>query len=362
MFIRSSDIRLTLVGAVVLIGAAGAVAAGPTTRPAAYTAEAGPNAVSVVRYDWHDAKRDRDVPATVYCPAGKARCPVIVFSHGLGGTRDGYEYLGRHWASYGYVSVHVQHIGSDDSVWRGAAQPMEAMRRAARDPKNAVERPRDVSFAIDQLETLNADAKGPLHGRLDLKRIGVAGHSFGAYTALASAGRRIVRPRGDAIDEHDPRIRACIAMSAPAGRFLSDDAAYTEFTVPCLHMTGTLDESPIVGTTAKDRRIPFDSITKAEQYLVTFEGGDHMVFSGVRRAGRVARAAGGGARPEKDARFQDLIRMSTTAFWDAYLRDDANARAWLKDGGFAGILGRDGTFEVRMPTTRPTATAPARKR
>ena len=39
---------------------------------------------------------------------------MIVFSHGLGGTRDGYEYLGRHWASYGYVSVHLQHKGSDD--------------------------------------------------------------------------------------------------------------------------------------------------------------------------------------------------------------------------------------------------------
>jgi hypothetical protein len=49
----------------------------------------------------------------------------------------------------------------------------------------------------------------------------------------------------------------------------------------------------------------------------------------------------------KDALFQDLIRQSTTAFWDAYLKGDAEARAWLADGGFASILGADGRFEKK---------------
>jgi len=75
------------------------------------------NAVEIQRTTWHDANRDRDVPVKIYSPkSGNGPFPVIIFSHGLVGSREGYEYLGRHWASRGYVSVHLQHYGSDDDV------------------------------------------------------------------------------------------------------------------------------------------------------------------------------------------------------------------------------------------------------
>src|SRR5882672_6583070 len=84
-------------------------------------ASAQTNAVEIARYTWHDAKRDRDVPAKIYFPkSGNGPFPVIIFSHGLGGSREGYEYLGQYWASHGYVSVHLQHAGSDDAIWREA--------------------------------------------------------------------------------------------------------------------------------------------------------------------------------------------------------------------------------------------------
>ena len=42
--------------------------------------------VSVIQYEWQDAKRNRAVPAKVYYPKeGSGPFPVIVFSHGLGG-------------------------------------------------------------------------------------------------------------------------------------------------------------------------------------------------------------------------------------------------------------------------------------
>src|SRR3954469_17976311 len=52
-----------------------------------------------VRVDWHDAARNRDVPAKIHFPSDSTGpFPVIIFSHGLGGTREGYEYLARQWA------------------------------------------------------------------------------------------------------------------------------------------------------------------------------------------------------------------------------------------------------------------------
>src|SRR6185436_1206390 len=189
------------------------------------------------------------------------------------------------------------------AVWRGSTEPQKAMKAATLDWRNALERPRDVSFALDQIEKLNAQA-GPLKGRLDLKNMGVAGHSFGAFTTLAIAGQKFgLREQSLA----DPRVKAAIPMSAPVPRQASE-RLYAAVKIPLLHLTGTADVSPISDTTAKERRVPFDEIQHAEQILITFNGGDHMVFSG---------ATGPKRDASQDAIFHDLIRQSTTMFLDA---------------------------------------------
>src|ERR1700722_11927367 len=143
--------------------------------------------VATAEYDWLDAKRNRRVPAKIYFPLdAQGKLPVIIFSHGLGGSRYGYEYLGRYWASLRDVSVHLDHIGTDAAVWQGLRfdEIKPALKQAIADPENLVKRPRDVSFAIDQIEKMET-ADGVLKGRLDLARIGVAGHSLGAFTTMA---------------------------------------------------------------------------------------------------------------------------------------------------------------------------------
>ena len=305
----------------------------------------GPHEVSAALYDWVDRERGREVPVKIYYPkTGDGPFAVIIFSHGLGSSRDGYEYLGRHWASHGYVSVHVQHKGSDSSVWQGNARPLQGMRRAAADPRNAVNRPRDITFVIDQMEAMNRQDT-PLKRRLDLERVGIGGHSFGAYTALAIAGQVFVLPGGREVSLSDPRVKAAIPMSAPVSRKRGQfETAFGQISIPCLHMTGTKDESIIGDTSAEERRIPFDHINGADQYLVIFTGGDHMIFSG---RGRVNRGG------EKDPLFQDLIRTSSVAFWDAYLKKDARAKAWLAEGGFQALLGQDGTLEKNLKASAP---------
>jgi hypothetical protein len=104
-------------------------------------------------------------------------------------------------------------------------------------------------------------------------------------------------------------------------------------------MTGTRDDSPIGDTHAAERRIPFDRIAGTDQFLLVLNGGDHMVFSGSPRP----TAAG-----DKDPAFLDLILMSSTAFWDVYLRGDTAARAWLTHGGFEKALGAEGKFEKKL--------------
>jgi predicted dienelactone hydrolase len=314
----------------------------PQTTPAAWEPP-GAYHVETAEYPWHDAKRDRDVPAKIYFPKdAPGKSPVIIFSHGLGGSRQGYEYLGRYWASHGYVSVHLDHIGSDAGVWQNLRfdEIKPALARAVLKPENSINRPLDVSFAIDQLEKAQQDDP-TLKGRLDLQRIGVAGHSFGAYTTMAVAGEVFIPLAGHKTAFTDPRVKAAIAMSTPVTEATkAHPAAFSKIMIPVFHMTGTLDDSPIGETKAADRRLPYDQTHAPNQYLVTFNGGDHMIFSG-RPSGRNSPNAA------QDAEFQRLISVGSTAFWDAYLKDDAGAKAWLRDGGYAKVLAADGKLEEK---------------
>lgn len=336
---------MAVLGLVLALGLR-SVAVPAQNRPE-YKKAPGPHEVQTVLYDWKDEKRERPVPVKIYYPADlQGPAPLIVFSHGLGGSREGYEYLGRQWAGYGYISLHLQHAGSDDAVWRGQDRPLQSMRQAAVRPENAVNRARDVSFVLDEMAKLNR-APGLFQGRVNLEKVGLAGHSFGANTTLVGAGQVFILPGGQTVGFTEPRTKAAIPMSAPVPRSRDSlERVFGGIAVPCLHMTGTLDDSPIGETMAADRRLPFDYIGAAEQYLVIFNGGDHMIFSG-----RARNAAEG--RAEKDALFQDLIRQATTAFWDAYLMGDARAKSWLSGGGLTSLLGDDGTLETkRVSVTR----------
>jgi predicted dienelactone hydrolase len=306
-----------------------------------YTEEAGPHKVATLSETWTDTARDREVPIKIYYPDdGDGPFPVIVFSHGLGGTREGYEYLGRHWASNGFVSVHLQHKGTDDSVWKGKLKPMEAMRDATKELSNSVNRPKDVSFVVDRLEKINTEPS-PLQNKLDLDRLGMSGHSYGAWTTLAIAGESAAGLVKEEPLLADSRFKAVIAMSAPVPgpkRKELLDKTFSGVKIPVFHMTGTLDDSPIGETKAAERRLPFDHIACGDQYLVTFNGGDHMIFGG--RSRKIG-------NNKQDEVFRKYILISSTAFWDAYLKEDAKAKSWLAEGDFEKTLGKVGKFEKK---------------
>jgi dienelactone hydrolase len=343
--------RLFFLLAMVLIGYVSA--AEPNSVPPDYDTP-GQFEVETTKADWLDSARNRTVPVMMYLPKGDGPFPVIVFSHGLGGSREGYAYLGNHWASWGFVCVHLQHPGSDESVWKDkdTKKAWKAMHAAA-NAKNAADRTADVRFALDMLEKMNRETP-PYKGKFDMNKVGISGHSFGGHTTLSAIGLSGYTGKSSA----DSRIKAAISMSAPAvkGWFMRKKV-YKQIHTPCLHLTGTLDNSPIGDTKAADRRIPYDQISGADQFLVNFNGADHMVFSG--------RAGIKGDR-SRDELFHAYILDCTTAFWLAYLNDDPQAGNWLRQGGFKSHLNGDGTFEEKLISVKtfdspaPAQPAPSR--
>lgn len=292
---------------------------------------------SVSLADWLDSYRQRTIPVKIYMPAGKGPFPVVIFSHGLGGSRQAAAYLGEYWSEHGYVCVHVQHPGSDDSVWKpvqsnGREAIMEAMQDAA-SGSNLVARVKDIKFVLDELERRN-QSDSLLAGKLDLSAVALAGHSFGAGTTLAIAGQNYL-VGGKEISFPDKRVKAAIYLSPPAdmhGR--NPKAVFADVHVPGLLMTGTEDNSPIGNTSAEQRRIPFDGIEFPGQYLVNFKGADHMIFGGRRRLS---------PRPTDDA-LHKQIQVVSTAFLDANLKGDRSAKQWL-DGKAGASLEGTAAFE-----------------
>src|SRR4051812_16489603 len=104
-----------------------------------------------------DVTRDREIPVRVYLPLNTAAAPVVLFSHGLGGSREGSAFLAKQWAARGYVAVFVQHPGSDEAIWRSKPfrERMNAMRQAA-NTENFLLRVKDIPAVLDQLEKWNS--------------------------------------------------------------------------------------------------------------------------------------------------------------------------------------------------------------
>ena len=283
---------------------------------------------------WTDNSRHRQIPVKIYLPPNATPpYPIVIFSHGLGGSRDAAEYLGQYWSQHGYFCVFPQHVGSDSSVWEPArgTNRQEFIRRmqVAANGQNLVDRAHDVTFVIDELERRNQTDPN-LKGKLNLNAIAVAGHSFGAGTALVAAGQKF----GPGSQLEDKRVKSALYLCPPVmgGRMAG---TYDDITIPGMLLTGTEDNSMIRGTKAEDRRIPYDGIRAPHQYLVNFYGADHATFGG--RSFR--------APKETDAEFHRLIDGVTLKFLDATLKNDPAAWQWLDGKGLTDFLGKTAAYE-----------------
>ncbi|MGL4941990.1 MAG: alpha/beta hydrolase family protein [Thermoguttaceae bacterium] len=288
--------------------------------------------VVVVDHEFRDARRDRTIPVRIYTLLDSEESrPVIFFSHGLGGTREGSAFLGKHWAARGYFVVFIQHPGSDDGVWKSfpQRQRLEAMRQAA-SATNAIARIGDVTTVLDQLANWNKDYPEWLAKKfnLDLENVGMSGHSFGAQTTQAVSGQRTIM--GKQLDVAS-RIKAAVVMSPNVPPAASPERAFAAIATPWLLMTGTHDASPITSTTPEQRRRVYDAISRGDKYELVLNEAEHSVFTESRLPGE---------QFKRNPQHHRTILAITTAFWDAYLKHDASAREWLQSDAVRGVIDR----------------------
>lgn len=308
----------------------------------------GPYKVLIKRDVFVDAKRGgRKVPFKLYYPHNPAllNLPVIIWSHGLGGSADGAAFLARFVSSYGYVVINIQHHGTDSSIWEGQkGHPWDIIRKTHIPRSVTLERFRDVPFLLDKLPDWAA-AHDDIGQHLDLSNMGMSGHSFGALTTQVMAGQRFPNEKEELERMFEPRFKGGILYSPTPISYLTDaddETLYGAIERPLFHMTGTDDASPVEGFDYKERMRVFEASEKTERHLLILQDGDHMVYNGSR-----------GKLEENPKRHvhEDIIKITALAYWDWLLKDNRNAYGWLCDGGFENWLGADGEYRHKMPAS-----------
>lgn len=291
-----------------------------------------------------DSRGGRVVPYKIYHPADHDydSLPLIVWSHGFGGNANGASFLSRFLAAHGYVLLHITHHGTDSSLWEGKpGHPWDILRKAKVSRETTLARFHDVPFALDQFK-IWADENPDIGALIDFDNIGMSGHSFGALTTQVMAGMKVPDKQGALIRLKEDRFKAGILYSPVPIAHLSDaspEELYGPIDLPLLHMTGSADDSPIEGFGYEHRLVVHEHTGHGEKYLLVKEGGDHMVYNGTR-----GKLEANELRP----RHEELIKIGALAFWDAQLKDNKKAQAWLTNGGFESYIGSDGEFRADL--------------
>jgi len=215
--------------------------------------------------------------------------PVVLFSHGYGGTRLQNIYLCEHLASHGFVVAAPDHVGNTFAELINVANAVSSI-------DSARVRPRDLSRTLDVLlERADRWPDDLLAFAADQTRVGVAGHSFGGFTAFRIAGATVDMAAADAACAADPdnilcdgypgdepfpasardeRVIAALPQ-APGGALVFEPDGYSTVTVPTMIQAGTTDATTPY---APEAQAPYAQLA-APAYLLTIEDAGHFTFS-----------------------------------------------------------------------------------
>ncbi|HEX3142053.1 MAG TPA: hypothetical protein VHQ87_18495 [Rhizobacter sp.] len=297
--------------------------------------------------------------------------PLVLYLPGLGESSDAGEKWRSAWAAAGYAVMSVQPLADDANAWSS-----DLAREG--DFKNLGKQRYGAAAMADRLRLLDqvlgeakrhASAGEPLWQRVAWDRVAIAGFDLGAYTAMAAAGEHV---GGSALPLTNVRLRAVIALS-PFASFSQGllNTRYGDIHLPVFSVTSDVDRDALgMVNSPLLRSAAFLHMNGSDKYLLSVRGLPHAALSGSSNAAR-SRAEELDAKQAADERHainaseaaqrsrsgkrmgaaswdggehlaaavplsangvelgRIAIQSLSTAFIDAYVRDDSLARDWL---------------------------------
>lgn len=286
-----------------------------------------------------------DFNSDVYVPLGLTEpAPIIIVSHGFGDVKESFTYLAEHLASYGFIVILPEHVGSDLAYRK---EYLGGFLNTLLSPVEFINRPQEISFLIDRLEELTTESS-EWAAIADVDRIGVIGDSLGASTALALGGAEINYARllencdqdnlifnvalylecrarflpPQNYNLRDPRIKAVVAAHAVGGGLYGPEG-FAQIDVPIMLVSGSND---IVSTVVTEQIHPFVWLQTDTKYLAMLEGGTHFSSKPGRDGAGGIFALLAGQNRDVGSRYYKLLSV---AFWSAHLKDQPEFLPYL---------------------------------
>lgn len=221
--------------------------------------------------------------------------PLVIMSHGFGSEPKHFEPFARHLASYGYAVAVPEHIGSNKEYQQAT---LRGELSNAVSPFEFISRPLDIRYLLDELEQLATEE--PLWQRLNLEQVGIMGHSFGGYTALALAGAPLNEQRLDTCTElnltlnpsvilqcrasylptkneilQDPRIQAVMVVNPITSTALGPESM-AQIEIPAMIVSGSED---MLAPAIEEQIHPYIWLGSEDKYLALMVPGNHSSMS-----------------------------------------------------------------------------------
>ena len=314
-----------------------------------------------------DSSRNRSLYVNVYIPQTfrEGKTPVIIFSHGLASRPEDYAQAIEHLASYGFLVAAPQHPGSDTQYLQGM---LGGYYRNIFDGNEFINRPKDISFVIDELARRNPSQ---FQGQLDLTNVGVAGHSFGGYTSLAVAGaqidfdnlaqdcnlpysginiaivlecRALELPR-QVYNFRDERVAAVFAAN-PVNRSIFGEKGLSKISIPVLLGSGSYDPAanPIF-----EQAIPFTWLKTPDKYLAMVEGQAHVNFTELDAGMQKTLESVVDITLPNQNLIEDYAGALLVSFFEVYIADNDKFRPFLLSS-YAEYLSQGQKFKLDFIT------------
>ena len=257
---------------------------------------------------WYPAKEGTGTPDGAFlrgADVAKGRHPLVVFSHGSCGIPNQSVFLMQALASRGMILAAPPHPGNmitdgncdDDAVIADAY----------------ANRPADVAAVADRFLALAKDKTSRFDKRVNPKRLGIAGHSFGGQTTLRVAAA-------------DKRFKAALAL-APAF------APGLVIRQPLVVMTGELDSLTPFAEDAE----PSYALGTGPRWLVKILDAGHCAFIPLCAERFCGAGCQAGALPPAEA--NDLVLRYAVPFLLRYLEGNhAAAKALRPDAAPVGLV------------------------
>jgi len=272
--------------------------------------------------------------------------PLLVFSHGYGGSGLGSVFFTEHLAARGWIVVAPDHHDRHSAVRIRTGQKKEFNRlgflRHAREIASSSPEDRvKYLYRLDEMKlTLDRMLSHPTFGKLiDRNRIAVGGHSFGGFTALGLCGT--IKER------YNPRIKAVLLFSTGAGGYLFRETELAAVQIPSMLFMGEREKDHLRGSkTMLEIACKIHRNLSTPKYFLIIKGASHFSFNNRFADNRRTRLLSG-----TEEQFE-VIRRYSTAFLEKHIAGKKDADQVLESSG------RMLTYYVRKLSPGPSKQGP----